>query len=466
MAGRQNGAGTGSDIREAVTHAAPVDAVHQPQEWGRYRSYLLFLLLVLINALSYADRHLLPAFASQISADLELSRQQFGLLTGFAFVSVYAVSGPLMGMLADRYNPSRVIAICLVIWSVMTCFTGMAKNFLHILLPRMAIGVGEAALHPSAAGILSRIFDAKNRATVFGLFFMGSHVGMGLAYWLAGNVGETTGWRQLFFILGALGILLSGVLLLAARGMPEIASGEAEHPASPVSSGKPTFRSMSRDLVTAFRYEPNFRYAVLGMSLLHMLYASSQFMQLWLVADKGMAQSVASSLYGTVYLAIAIPSGILGGLAADWFCRRFNSSRAMFVVLVMLCSGPLLLLFRVTPASQHMFLVGMAASVFLLSFPYGAIFSLVLDNTPENIQSTAVGFTMFVANVLVIGTGTYLVGLGADLMGDFGVAEPLTRTLLCADTITLCSGLIYFKLHLKLKRQTKLLARAPAQVNG
>ena len=48
------------------------------------RIYLL-VLLIIINILSYVDRHMLPAFASQITADLELTRQQFGLLTGFAF---------------------------------------------------------------------------------------------------------------------------------------------------------------------------------------------------------------------------------------------------------------------------------------------------------------------------------------------------------------------------------------------
>ena len=238
--------------------------VHPLHEGPGYRRYWLFLLLVLINALSYVDRHLLPAFASQISTELDLSRQQFGILTGFAFVAVYAVSGPLMGMLADRYNPSRVIACGMVVWSVMTCFTGMAKNFLHILLPRMAIGVGEAVLHPSAAGILSRLFDARNRATVFGLFFMGSHIGLGLAYWLAGNLGESVGWRQMFFVLGALGILLSFVLLLTSRGM-ELGPVAVSSGTSSDAPARPTMRDMQSYLADAFKNLPNFRHAVLGM---------------------------------------------------------------------------------------------------------------------------------------------------------------------------------------------------------
>jgi len=414
------------------------------------RRYGLFFLLVLINALSYADRHLLPAFASQISADLELSRQQFGILTGFAFVAVYAVSGPLMGMLADRYNPAKVIAAGMVIWSVMTIFTGMAKNFLHILLPRMAIGVGEAVLHPSAAGILGRLFDARNRATVFGLFFMGSHIGLGLAYWLAGTFGDTVGWRQMFFVLGVLGIVLCGVLLLTSRGMQLGAAGAAAE--SGAEEPRPTLGEMLAELSAAFRTLPNFRYAVLGMSLLHMLYASSQFMQLWLVADKGMEQTAASSLYGSVYLVVAIPAAIFGGIAADLFSRRFNTTRALFVVVVILCSAPLLILFRLSEPGSGWFQIGMMASVFLLTFPYGALFSLVLENAPASIQSTATGFTMFVANVLVIGTGTYLVGLSADLLAAQEVAEPMTKTLLGADALTIASALLYLRLHLLMRR--------------
>ena len=75
------------------------------------------------------------------------------------------------------------------------------------------------------------------------------------------------------------------------------------------------------------------------------------------------------------------------------------------------------------------------------------IFSLVLDHAPASIQSTAVGFTMFVANVLVIGSGTYAIGLFADLLEAGQITAPMTRTLLGADVITLLAMLIYLKLH-------------------
>ena len=411
------------------------------------RIYLLVLLIV-INILSYVDRHMLPAFASQITADLELTRQQFGLLTGFAFVTVYALSGPLMGVLADRFNPSKVIACGILLWSVMTFFTGLAKNFLQLLLPRMGIGVGEATLHPAAAGIIGRLFSSGQRATVFGLFFMGSQIGMGLAYWLAGNVGDEIGWRQMFLILGGLGVLMSLLLLpffsLTANKLPA-ETIDIDHVHAPAAG---SIRDILRELWAAFTGKANFRNAVLGMAVVHMLYAATQFMQLWLVADKGMQESEASALYGSVFLMTAIPASILGGITADWFCKRFATSRALFVLLVLLTSAPLLVMFRLTMPDSNLFYIGMAASVFILAFPYGAMFSLVLDNAPQHIQSTAAGFTMFIANVLIIGSGTYAIGFFADLFQAQGTHAPLTSALLGSDLITLLALAFYFKLHL------------------
>ncbi|MGI9325191.1 MAG: MFS transporter [Pseudomonadales bacterium] len=407
--------------------------------------YYALALLIVINVLSFVDRHMLPAFATQITTDLDLSRQQFGLLTGFAFVAVYALSGPLMGVLADRYNPSRVIACGIALWSAMTWLTGLSKSFLQILLPRMAIGVGEASLHPAAVGMLSRLFSPTRRATMLGLFFMGSHIGLGLAYWLAGTLGEAIGWRSMFYVLGGLGIFLALVLIISARLAPRTFSPPVAPSEGSDSGG--SVRTLVRALMSAVRDNAAFRQAVLGISFLHAIYASSQFMQLWLVTEKGLAPATASSIYGSVYLLVAIPASMLGGFAADWFARRFQSTRALFVVLVGVLSWPLLILFRLSAPDSASFYLGMVAAVFLFAFPYGAMVSLVLDEAPSSIQSTATAFTMFVANVLVIGTGTYAIGFFGDLFESHQIAAPLTKALLGADVVVLLAIVVYLRLH-------------------
>lgn len=404
--------------------------------------YYLLILLIAVNILSYVDRHMLPAFATQISGDLELSRQQFGLLTGFAFVTVYAVCGPLMGILADRYNPSKLIAAGILLWSVMTFLTGLSKNFVQILLPRMGIGVGEATLHPAAASILGRLFSAERRATVFGLFFMGSHIGLGLAYWLAGNLGDVVPWREMFYFLGGLGVVMCLLLLATVR----MVGSDTTEPSTAADPDK-SIRAMLGDLVNAFRNNSNFRNAVIGLCVLHMVYASSQFTQLWLVGEKGLDASSASSLYGTLYLLCAIPASMFGGMAADYAVRRFAISKPLFVTLVILVCSPLLIMFRFSVPGTSLFYVYMASAVFILAFPYGAIISLVLDHAPDNIQATAIGFTMTLASVLIVGTGSWAIGYFGDLFETMGLSMPLTRSLLGADVFTILSAIFYFQLH-------------------
>ena len=51
--------------------------------------------------------------------------------------------------------------------------------------------------------------------------------------------------------------------------------------------------------------------ALLGLALVHLLYAGMQFLQIWLVQDKGFQPGEASALYGRVHLMTAIPASLL-----------------------------------------------------------------------------------------------------------------------------------------------------------
>ena len=60
---------------------------------------LILTLLTALNILSLTDRFLIAAFGAQITTELNLSNQQFGLLTGFGFVLFYALIGIVQSFL-------------------------------------------------------------------------------------------------------------------------------------------------------------------------------------------------------------------------------------------------------------------------------------------------------------------------------------------------------------------------------
>jgi len=410
----------------------------------------IFVLFFCINIIGFIDRHLLSAFGSQIVAELDLTRQQFGLLTGFAFVAVYALSGPVMGVLADRYNPAKVVTVGVLVWSLMTAISGRATSFFTMLAPRVLVGVGEATLHPSATSIFTKWSGVGSRSTIFSLFFLGGHVGVGLAYWLAGTFGDTLGWRQLFLLLGSVGLLFCIPLWLFVA--PLVARSNQTNDKPLVS--RPSVTQIVSDLRHLLVSSTRFRIAVLGFALVHVLYATNQFMQLWLSSERGLADYEAASVYGAVYLTVAIPAGLLGGLMADLFIRYFRTTKYLFLVIVLLASGPLLIALRYATMDTPLFQIGLVASVFMITFPYGAMFAAVIEEVPARIQASGTGFILFACNVLVIGGVTWGVGALSDYFQTTGLTQPLSRALSIGDAMTLLAIPCFWWLH---RHQTQMM---------
>ena len=411
---------------------------------------LILTLLTLLNILSLTDRFLIAAFGAQITTELSLSNQQFGLLTGFGFVLFYAVAGPFMGILADRFGASRLLGIGILLWSAMTAFTGQAKSFVGVMLPRAFVGIGEATLNPASSAILSKTFDQQHRATVLGLYFMGGHIGIALSYQIGGI--EGVDWRQAFVTLGIAGLVLAVLLMILARSNPS-AFGEETSPQT--TSSNASLGELASTLKGHLLQNTTLRLAILGMALVHLIYAEIQFLQLWLVSERGFSPQEASGLYGQVYLLTALPASILGGVAADWLAKRAGFNRASFVFVVILLTLPFVVLFRFSEPGSTWFLMGMIASITLFTLPYGAMISTILDEVPEDIRASTTAMTMFAVNVLVIGLATYGLGFASDLFANMGRDEPLTDSLLILDGLLVLSLFAYGRLHSRLNHSAR-----------
>lgn len=402
-------------------------------------SLYVLALLTLLHALSLTDRFLLSAFGTQITTDLALSNQQFGLVSGLAFTLFYAGSGPVAGLLVDRFGPGPLLGVGVMVWSAMTALTGLAKSFMGLWMPRSLVGIGEAILLPAASKILSARFDPRFNATVFGLFFMGGHAGVGLAFGLGGS--SEIAWRDAFIKLGALGCGLALLVWLSVRWL-RVEQFDSESSTSGADIGH-----LVRVFIDTLRNNRRLQLALFGLALVHVLYVGMQFLQLWLVQEKGFLPEQASSLYGSVYLLTAIPATILGGLAADQFARFVGCSRALFVSGVLLVCWPAIFAFRLSEPSSPFFLVGMVFSIAAFAFPYGAMITVLVEEAPDTIKALVMSAGLFAGNVLVIGTGSFLLGLSADWMASAGIDRPLTRSLLAADGLLLLAVLTYFVLH-------------------
>ena len=143
-------------------------------------------LLTAAYVLSYVDRTIIALMVGPIRADLGLTDTQFSLLGGLAFAVFYSTLGVPFGWWADRGNRPRIVALGVFFWSVMTMLCGFARSFTGLFLMRVGVGVGEAALSPSAYSLIAETYPPNRVGRALSIYGTGIYLGVGLSFVLGG----------------------------------------------------------------------------------------------------------------------------------------------------------------------------------------------------------------------------------------------------------------------------------------
>ncbi len=213
----------------AVTTTQPGAVQPKMAVSDRYRNYVL-LMLAVVGFFNYLDRMVLSMLVEPIKADLGFSDGQLGLLTGFAFALFYATFGIPIARLADTRSRVTILSVCMALWSAMTAACGLAQNFLHMLLARVGVGVGEAGCVPSSHSLLTDYVPAEKRALALGIFQTGGAVGIMAGFIIAGWLADQYGWRMTFFLVGIPGVVLAVAAKLTVKDPPRGNFSDAPEP--------------------------------------------------------------------------------------------------------------------------------------------------------------------------------------------------------------------------------------------
>jgi ACS family D-galactonate transporter-like MFS transporter len=152
------------------------------------------------------DRTNIAVAASSISNELNLNNFQLGLVFS-AFGWTYVASQIPGGILIDRFGPRLLYAVTLISWSVVTLCQGFIKGFAALLGLRLAIGVFEAPSYPINNRIVTNWFPNHERASAIAFYTSGQFIGLAFLTPLLAIVQQYFGWRGLFIITGAVGVL-------------------------------------------------------------------------------------------------------------------------------------------------------------------------------------------------------------------------------------------------------------------
>ena len=180
-------------------------------------------VIFLANFFNYLDRQLVSALQKPIQTALSLSGSEFGLLWTL-FTIGYMICAVPIGAMADRWSRPRLLAFCIVIWSVATIASGLAEDRWTLYVARIFIGVGEAGCLVIGPAMISDLFEVGYRSKALSIFYLAMPLGGTAAFIFAGLLIKTMDWRTMFFVAGAPGFLIA-VLIWYLRDPPR---GESE----------------------------------------------------------------------------------------------------------------------------------------------------------------------------------------------------------------------------------------------
>jgi len=421
-----------------------------PYTSARARYYALGLLTV-VYTFNFVDRQLLSILQESIKADLLLSDQQLGLLTGFAFALFYTLAGIPIARYADRNNRRNVVAIAIALWSFMTAISGLVQNYLQLLLARIGVGVGEAGGSPPAHSMISDIFPPERRASALAFYSMGINFGILFGFLAGGWLNEFFDWRVAFFVVGAPGIV---VALFVRYTLREPIRGLMED-RQDVATDTP-FPEVLKLLWSRL----SFRHLAIGGALNAFAgYSSSNWTASFMIRSHDMS----TGELGTWLALIMGVGGAIGVFWGSYIAERLAKFDVRWYMWMPTITGMICVPFMIAT-----YVVEGAYTALIVSIVPGILFNVYLGNSLAmthalvglRMRAVASAILFFLINLIGMGLGPWGVGLLSDMLS----AELGSESLRYAMLYLLPAAMGWSAVHFLLASRTlqKDLEAAPA----
>jgi len=416
------------------------------------RRYALGLLLV-VYIFNFLDRQIVNILAEPIKIDLGLADWQLGLLTGLAFALFYTILGIPIARYAEKADRVKIISVAVAVWSAFTVLCGLAGNFVHLLLARIGVGVGEAGCTPPAHSLISDYTPREQRASALAFYSMGIPLGSLAGMVMGGLVADAFGWRAAFFLAGAPGVVLA---IIAWITLPEPRRNAARR-VTPVQG--PKFFQALRELGT----KTSFWWISIGAALSAMVgYGHIAFYGSFFLRNHGEQLALYASLInditgvqfgpiGFIGTALGLIIGICG--AAGTFLGGGLADRAARVNPAGYAVVPATAAFlTVPPFVASMLVPDVGAALFLLAIPvflgsiwYGPVFASAQSLVQPATRATAAAVLLFIINLVGLGLGPLSVGALSDTFALFmGSAEGLRWSMVTFGVAGALAGVAFF----------------------
>ena len=388
----------------------------------QYKWEVLALLWIAFF-LNQADRQVFNVVLPLIKADLQLSDLQIGSIAT-AFNLVYALLVPLAGYVGDIFSKKWIVTLSILFWSIATMFTGLSNGMMMLVMMRsIATGGGEAFFGPANYSLLAQ-YHKGTRAFAMSIHQTSYYVGIILSGYVAGYIGELYGWRNAFYLFGAVGVIHAIVLIFRLKDKKEQRI-EKKEKVRLLEGFKVLFTTPTALMLT------------IGFSgLIFVLTGYLTWMPTYLYEKFNMSLSSAgfnSMFYTHLFAFFGV---ILAGKYSDKFAKRNPASRMMMQGIGLLIAVPFIVMMGNSAILLTIY-IGFAGFGFARAFFDANTYTVLYDVIPEKYHSSASG-VMIMTGFMVGSMSPIILGY---MKPKFGLSSGLT---MLAAVWTVCGLLLIF----------------------
>ena len=445
-----------NSVQDSVINS-PTGNVEGEKYPSSFRANYALIILMLAYIVSFVDRQILALLIEPMKADLHLTDLQIGMVQGLAFAVFYTVLGIPIARLADNHSRRVVISVGVLIWSAMTAACGLAKSFMTLFIARMGVGVGEAALSPSAFSMLSDYFPPEKLARALSIYVLGGTIGAGLAYLLGGMVldlvehaepmvlpffGELKVWQMAFIIVAIPGPIL--VLLFATVREPPrkiLRVSDADKNTDISSTDSIPFAQvvaylLSKRKLYGYHFATLTFLPIVGTGI--MLWIPTFFIRTYDQTAINVGYH-----YGLIYLIFGSLGTICGGFAAQALSKRYKDGNMRWV-FIMAIVHPIPYILTFLMPTYELALMMSCLLTFVGSTYFGVSVAALQLVTPNRMRAQVSAILLFFSNISGMALGPLIIAFITDFV--YGNEMYLNYSIATFSAIFLPIG-IWFSYH-------------------
>jgi MFS family permease len=378
------------------------------------QAWWMVVVLFVLYVFSWLDRLIVSMLVTPMKAHLMLSDVQVSMVTSTSFAIFYAVFGLPLGWAADRYSRRWIIFCGTLLWAAATTACGFAQTYEQLLVARIFVGVGEAALLPSAYSLIADGFPPRLLTRATSTFQMAGKVGSATAFGLGGVAiafaaahvgvhipfhGPAQPWQLVMMMVGAPGVVLAFLAFSFAD------PGRNGGPAAARSGGS------NRAVLAAF-VRANWPLLVLmliGTSSLAICgYSMTNWVPAYIERHFGWPPQRYGPTLSVMNLVSALSLVINGWIVDRLFARGMKDAHLRFYSWLILGLLPVVCAMFFA-SSVWLFLVGYCLAQFI-TVPFMVYVSSVMALiAPSAVRAQLLAFFLFVFTIVGLGAGPAMV---------------------------------------------------------